>query len=104
MVDDVKKRVALSGFRYDPMARTYELQITSLLDHPVDDRLTVEVLGPNGVVIWEQETPILLDPAAPLRHSITVPSDLRSAQRPWQMCHHSAFSARGASRTAIVVA
>jgi hypothetical protein len=49
--DDGNKRARLSDFAYDPMARTYEIEIQSLLDEAIEDTITVQVYGPNKVVI-----------------------------------------------------
>lgn len=73
--DDHKKRVVVDGFAYDPLARRYNIRIESLLPQAVEDKLTVQVLGPHGVVIYEETAPILLDPAAPLNYPVNVPSD-----------------------------
>ncbi|WP_423223237.1 PQQ-binding-like beta-propeller repeat protein [Candidatus Amarolinea aalborgensis] len=73
--DDHKKRVVVDGFAYDPLARRYDIRIESLMPKTVEDKLTVQVLGPHGVVIYEETAPILLDPAAPLTYQVSVPSD-----------------------------
>lgn len=72
--DDGKKIAALTDFHYDPIARTYHIQINSLMDVPVEDTMTLQALGPNGVVIYEETVPILLDPAAPLEYDFQVPT------------------------------
>jgi DNA-binding beta-propeller fold protein YncE len=73
--DDGKKKVSLDGFHYDPLSRRYDIFIESLMAEPVEDKLTVEVLGPNGVVIYEETVPVLLDPVEPLQYAVTVPTD-----------------------------
>ncbi len=73
--DDQKKHVVVDGFAYDPLARRYDIRIESLMPQAVEDKLTVQVLGPHGVVIYEETAPILLDPAAPLTYQVSVPSD-----------------------------
>jgi hypothetical protein len=75
IVDDGKKRVTLDDFAYDPVARRYTIGIQSLMTTTVQDKVTVEVLGPNGVVIYEETAPILLEAGKTLHHSITVPTD-----------------------------
>ncbi|HSD84318.1 MAG TPA: hypothetical protein VLG46_10680, partial [Anaerolineae bacterium] len=74
--DDGLKIATLEGFDYDPIARSYDLSIQSLHDKPIDDRLTVQVLGPNGVVIYTETAPVTLKPDEPLQYRITVPTDL----------------------------
>lgn len=73
--DDRKKRVVVDGFAYDPLTRRYDIRIESLMPDAVEDTLTVQVLGPHGVVIYEETVPILLDPATPLKYQVEVPSD-----------------------------
>lgn len=34
----------LDGFTWDPIARRYNIVINSLMDEPVEDKLTVQVL------------------------------------------------------------
>jgi len=75
VVDDGKKLVTLDGFSYDPIARTYDIKIESLMDEAVEDKLTVQVFGPNRVVIWEETVPIWLDPAEPFHYQFSLPSD-----------------------------
>ncbi|HSN76476.1 MAG TPA: hypothetical protein VL334_15475, partial [Anaerolineae bacterium] len=78
--DDGKKRAYLDGFSWDPLSRSYDIVIESLMDAPVEDKLTVQVYGPGNVVIHEETVPILLDPARPLRHTVAVPADLGEPQ------------------------
>ena len=73
--DDGKKLVTLDGFSYDPIARSYDIKIESLMAEPVEDKLTVEVYGPNGVVIYEETVPIWLDPDQPFHYRFSLPSD-----------------------------
>jgi len=73
--DDGKKTAALTDFAYDPIARRYEIEIESQLPQRVEDRLTVQALGPHGVVIYEESVPIVLEPGQPLRHAVSVPTD-----------------------------
>ncbi len=75
VVDDGKKLATLDGFRYDPIARSYDIKIESLMDRPVEDKLTVQVFGPNRVVIYEETVPIWLDPAQPFHYQFSLPSD-----------------------------
>lgn len=75
LTDDGNKVVLLKDFHYDPIARTYDLEVQSRLDQAIDDKMTIEILGPNGVVIYQETLPIYLDPARPFRHQVEVPSD-----------------------------
>ncbi|MEZ4768958.1 MAG: hypothetical protein R2844_11100 [Caldilineales bacterium] len=75
VVDDGKKLVTLDAFSYDPIARTYDIKIESLMDQAVDDKLTVQVYGPNHVVIYEETVPIWLDPAQPFHYQFSLPAD-----------------------------
>ncbi|CAG0937751.1 hypothetical protein TFLX_06705 [Thermoflexales bacterium] len=74
--DDGLKIATLEGFDYDPIARSYDLSIQSLHEKPIDDRLTVQVLGPHGVVIYTETAPVSLKPDEPLKYRVTVPTDL----------------------------
>ncbi len=50
------------------------------MDAPMEDKLTVQMFGPGGVVIYEETVPIWLDPEAPLRYSVAVPSEIGEPQ------------------------
>lgn len=80
VTDDGKKRVRMDGFTWDPIARRYDVVIDSLMDEPVEDKLTVQVFGPGNVLIHEETVPILLEPDQPLHHSVTVPAELGEPQ------------------------
>lgn len=73
---DPRKSAVVDGFAYDPVARSYDVTIESRLDQPMEDKLTVQVLGPHGVVIFEETVPIWLDPAQPFTYQVNVPTDL----------------------------
>lgn len=80
VADDGKKRVRLDGFTWDPIARRYDIVIDSLMDEPVEDKLTVQVFGPGNIMIYEETVPIWLDPEQPLLHSVSVPAELGEPQ------------------------
>ncbi|MCB9142977.1 MAG: PQQ-binding-like beta-propeller repeat protein [Anaerolineales bacterium] len=75
VLDDGKKLATLDDFSYDPIARTYDIKIESLMDQAVEDKLTVQVFGPNRVVIYEETVPIWLDPAQPFHYQFSLPAD-----------------------------
>ncbi|NWG75051.1 MAG: hypothetical protein HXY24_10675, partial [Rubrivivax sp.] len=75
VTDDGQKIITLDGFTYDPIARRYDLTIQSLMDQPVDDKLTVQAFGPNDVLIYEETAPVVLRPDRPTKYSIAVPTD-----------------------------
>ena len=75
IADDKKKLVTVDGFHYDPIERRYDIAIQSLMEQAVDDKLTVQVFGPNQVVIYEETVPIRLQPDRLTRHSVVVPTD-----------------------------
>ncbi len=79
-VDDGKKIVTLSDFNYDPITQHYELAIKSLHEDVITDTLTVDVMGPGGVVILHEVTPVVLRPDEILHHTIEVPAELGKPQ------------------------
>ncbi|MDY7079502.1 MAG: DNRLRE domain-containing protein [Chloroflexota bacterium] len=75
-VDDGKKVVSLAGFDYDPIQRRYTLAIRSLQEETISDTLRVDVFGPGGVVIKQEERRVVLEPGRVLRYSVEVPAEL----------------------------
>lgn len=80
LTDDGAKYAILSDFHYDPLANSFSVEVHSKLDRPIHDRMTVDVYGPNGVVIYTEEVPVYLDPQQPFRHQVQVPSDVGQPQ------------------------
>ena len=72
---DGKKTVTIEGMRYDPISRSYDIEVRSLMTKTVEDKVTLQALGPNNVVIYEQEMPITLDPSAPAKLNFVVPAN-----------------------------
>ncbi|MFN8443775.1 MAG: hypothetical protein U0175_23555, partial [Caldilineaceae bacterium] len=75
VLDDQKKVAVVDGFEYDPIERRYDVTIRSLMTQTVQDKVTLQALGPNQVVIHEETVPITLDPAKPVHHAFRVPTD-----------------------------
>ena len=85
--DDGKKRAYLDGFSWDPIARRYDIAIESLMDAPVEDKLTVQVLGPGDVVIYEET---VLDSAGPgAAVALLGVCAQRSGRAAWAACDRS---------------
>lgn len=75
-VTDGKKVVTLQNFDYDPIAQHYKLAIKSLHETVITDTLTIEVLGPGGVILQQEVSQVVLHPNQTLYHTVEVPADL----------------------------
>lgn len=75
-VTDGKKVVALQNFDFDPIAQHYKIAIKSLHETVITDTLTVEVLGPGGVIIKQEVSQVVLHPNQVLLYTIEVPAEL----------------------------
>ena len=80
LTTDGHKVAVLSGFHYDPLTRRYDITVTSHHTQPIDDKLTVEALGPNGVVVFTVTTPVHFSPT---RRLPTSSRCRRTAARSW---------------------
>ena len=75
LTTDGHKTAVLSNFHYDPLTRRYDVTITSHHEQPIDDKLTVEALGPHGVMIYTITTPVHFLPNTPFTYQFEVPTD-----------------------------
>ncbi len=103
LIDDGRKMARLDGVSYDPIARQFDIEIGSLMDEPVEDKLTVQVFGPGGVIIHEETVPILLDPSGPLHYSVVMSTDLGEPQAVRIIIHDPAVFDMLIDRTAAAV-
>lgn len=79
-VDDGKKIVTLSNFNYDPVVQHYEFAIQSLHEEDITDTLTIDVMGPGGIVILHKEAPVVLRAGQTLFYTVEVPAELGKPQ------------------------
>lgn len=75
VVNDGKKLITIDDFSYEPIERRYSISIQSLMTETVQDKVTVEAIGPNGVVIYEETSPITLEAGKTLPYEVVVPAD-----------------------------
>jgi uncharacterized protein YegL len=75
-VTDGKKVVTLQNFDYDPVAQHYKLAIKSLHETVITDTLTIEVLGPGGVILQQDISQVVLYPNQVFHYTVEVPADL----------------------------
>ncbi|NJM39886.1 MAG: hypothetical protein HC853_03470 [Anaerolineae bacterium] len=73
--NDQKKRVVVDNLRFDPFERTYHIAVQSLVTHTIYDTITLQALGPNNVVIYQQEFPITIDPQTGFAYDFAIPAD-----------------------------
>ncbi len=68
--------LAISDFAFDPIARRYDVTLTTLKGERRQTQMRVEVLGAGGAVLQSQEAALTLDPAAPTHYRVEVPTAL----------------------------